>query len=256
MKKLLGLVAIVLVWEASPSWASTDITAYTIVGSTNGSGEYHDGSAAVSSITADGVVVTNLIGPTAASITESPVYVYAGQAGGKPADSPTNEKEFVLGNVPTRGWAGGSHNGVVDLFFDRTIVDGSGYEIFALELGGGDEITLEAITGGTPDSPELSNLPLTVTTSKLKGSGLPKVAVNVAIDKVGGAENTFALGGAAFDLVDDLGVSELIGVRYSTNDGADIATVLVKVGPESSSSTLILIGCVAGMIVVMRRREA
>jgi len=244
--KTVRSATVVLICLAGLAWAAPiDITGYTLTGSTNGSGEFNADDAAVASITTAEGTFSNFIVPTEVNVTSAPGFVFAGQAEPLAVNDMATQELSVLGNTPTRGWAGGGTNGVVDLLFGQTIFDGAGDELFALELGGGDDFTLQAIVGGTVGAPTLGGSALTVTASTVTAQ--PEVAITVSNN----TPNTFFLGGTAFS-VSDFGVTDLIGVRYSTTAGADIATILAVPEPATLSLTA-LVGSVA---VLMRRRRA
>jgi len=258
LKKTVGIATVVLVCLAGSAGAAPiDITGYTLTGSTNGSGDYDSNDATVASITTSGGTVSSFVGPTSANTLTAPGVTFIGTSETPPIPSndEATQELSLLGNVPTRAWGGAGSMGI-DLLFAQPIFDNDAgadslYELFALELGGGDDITLQAIIGGTIGSPVLGGSPVTVASSD--PAGQPELDITVSN---GLGANSFDLGGSAFDLSEDLGVNSLIGVRYSTTAGADFSVLLANsasVIPEPSTCLLLVVGC--SILAHARRRS-
>ena len=191
------------------SASAAPITAYTATGSVDAQGELNDDDARITSITtAEGGTVTGpFVGPTSGSIFDQPGADFVGDAETAPFPS---RLQLLLGNVPTRAFGDSGDNGG-NFLFGQTISDNSAasdnvFEVFLMELGGGDSFSITAITGGTAGSPTLG--PSTV----VFGTSGAAVGPDVDLQRIDSAGNfTGGLGGLALD-ISDLGVNELIGI--------------------------------------------
>ena len=248
MKWTLALLGagVVTAGAADTSQAAV-ITAYTATGSVDAQGELNDDDATITSITtaAGGTVTGPFVGPTSGDVNDPPGVDFVGDA--ETAPFPTRT-QLLLGNVPTRAWADSGTNGG-DYLFGQTISDNSAgsdtsFEVFLLELAGGDSFTITAITGGTAESPTLGPSAVTFSTAATMGPRVDLMGVN-------GTSGNFAgsLGGLALD-ISDLGVTSLTGIRFTTN-GGDPAAILAVV-PEPASLALLGLG---GLCLLSRQRR-
>jgi|GEM_PF-1872687 len=235
---------------------ATVISNFTLNESASPDSDY---TASVASIVADGNTFSNFIAPTSyANYVEPGTFGYIRPTSDTDGNNPPSEVdtdnsgsltqgENFLGNVAVTGIAS-SNLLEVDLFYDSLITDDNGagvdsnFEIFLLELGGGDSFTIQGLDAGG------SLIGSSTTISAGSGVG-PDITRYLTITDSTATSN---YGGFALDLSDDLGVSSLQGIRISSNGGDPMVALAV---PEPSSLLLMTGGLIVAAGFFKKRRR-
>ncbi|HUT35974.1 MAG TPA: PEP-CTERM sorting domain-containing protein [Planctomycetota bacterium] len=219
---------------ALPHAVAVPVTAFT-VSSADPSSPYRT-VATITSIVAGGYTYSGFVTPSQinTSNSPSPEVVYWGQDDTLLAAERTVANVLLSSADITRGTlnpGGAGGVGVIDLMFPSTIANGTGADVFLFDIGDDttDTWSVRAITGGTVTSPILGS-----TTKTLNGSSqLGVTATQITFQSNASSPHsnlTMHIVGAALDVLSDLGVSSLVGVRISSTN-ADPSVVVA--GPST-----------------------
>lgn len=231
--------------------ASAPITEITVTNGTLSSNNNYliDDVVPVSSLHTASEEFSNIIGAT--EVFHASADGVAGATKGVNDSSPYTTTDALLGNNLTRNVIGEAPELTYNVLFGQSITT----EVFYLEFFPSNEaFSLQAITGGTVDSPVLSGSIVTFETvsgasfTDIGGEPVDGVAVRDSRD----SDVLFGQFGGYSISVSDFGVSSLIGVQWTTTETADPSAFYASI-PEPETFAL-MAGALMLTGVMLRRR--